>query len=384
LKQPLRLSVAALLAAGFLALALAQPALAAKQADYVIAISVDGLGTKWLQPLVDGGQLPNFKRFIAQSTFTYNARNDFNITVTLPNHTAMLTSRGVLGITGSAGGDGHDWIMNEDPKPGENLHANKGSYVAGVYDVAHDNGLRTALFSTKKKFSLYQVSYDATHGAEDKTGPDNGRNKLDTFVCEPKSPDLTARFVADMKAKPFNFTLVHFGEPDAAGHDTKNGGWGSPAYNEAIKMIDGCLGAILDLAEKDPVLKGRTVILLTADHGGHEFNHNIPTDPYNYTIPFGVWGAGVKSGTDLYALNLKTRQDPGELRPEYKAAVQPIRNSEVGNAALEFLGLPAIPGSTINTRQDLNVGAVAVAVPAAAGLSGLAVLALAARRRRAA
>ncbi len=234
--------------------------------------------------------------------------------------------------------------------------------MASVFDVAHDNGLRTALYASKTKFSLYQVSYNAANGAEDKTGPDNGPSKIDQFVYEAKSPALTAAFVAAMKAKPFNFTLFHIAETDTAGHDLK-GGWGSPPYNEAVKMADGCLGALMDLAGKDPTLRGRTVIILTADHGGKDFNHVIATYPYNYTIPFGVWGAGVKAGADLYALNPKTRADPGQDRPDYKAAVQPIRNGDVGNLALKLLGLGPIPGSTINVRQDLVTGDAA---PAAA------------------
>jgi hypothetical protein len=151
-------------------------------------------------------------------------------------------------------------------------------------------------------------------------------------------------------------------------------------YNEGIKVVDGCLGTILDLAEKDATLKGRTIIILTADHGGKDHDHKNNLDPYDYTIPFGVWGAGVKGGTDLYALNAKTRRDPGEARPDYKAAVQPIRNGEVGNLALKFLGLGPIPGSIINARQDLVVGTSAAAGVAA----GLGVVLVLAGRRRAA
>jgi predicted AlkP superfamily pyrophosphatase or phosphodiesterase len=346
-------------------LCLAPPAWAQKQADYVIAISVDGLGSKWLQPRVDGGEAPHFKRFIAAGAWTYNARADYDYTVTLPNHATMLTSRGVLGTTGAAGGDGHDWTENTDPKPGETLHSNKKSYVASVLDVAHDNGLRTGLFVTKAKFSLFETSYDAEHGAEDKTGPDNGRNKYDLYECSSGSVKLTDRFIETMKDKPFNFAFLHFTEGDTAGHALLGGGWGSPKYIEAVKTLDGCLGRILDLVEKDPKLKGRTLVILTADHGGHGRVHDVKDDPFNYTIPFGVVGAGVTPGTDLYALNPGTRKDPGAARPDYKAAGQPIRNGDVGNLALKLLGLGPIPGSRINVKQDLSVTAPA-AVPAAA------------------
>ena len=313
---------------------------------YVIHISVDGCGSSYVQSLIDAGKLPNFKRFQTEGAGTFNARTDYDITVTLPNHVTQATGRGILGD------NGHNWTSNTDPAKGQTIHSKKRSYIASVFDVVHDNGLRTAMYAGKTKFSLFDVSYNADNGAVDSTGEDNGRDKIDSYVYDKNFDSLTNNFVAAMQAKPFNYAFVHFADPDAAGHSK---GWGSTEYNNALIAIDGCLGRIFKLVESDNALKGKTIIVLTADHGGNGKNHAKADDPLDYTIPFFVWGPGVPAGKDLYALNSLARLDPGTGRPTYSAAVQPIRNGDAANLELKLLGLPSVPGSTINSKQDLSV-----------------------------
>jgi hypothetical protein len=98
------------------------------------------------------------------------------------------------------------------------------------------------------------------------------------------------------------------------------------------------------------------VIIVSTDHGGTGTDHADAANTLNYRIPFFVWGAGVAQGADLYTLNLMTRQDPGTGRPDYNAILPPIRNGDGGNFAMGLLGLPAIPGSTIDAGEDLRVG----------------------------
>jgi hypothetical protein len=106
----------------------------------------------------------------------------------------------------------------------------------------------------------------------------------------------------------------------------------------------------------DEKLKGKTAIIISADHGGTDYNHGFSTNPINYTIPFYAWGAGVKHTDDLYALNRDSRSDPETKRPDYSDREhQPIRNGDGGNLALKLLGLGPIPDSLINAKQDLKV-----------------------------
>lgn len=318
-------------------------------ADYVVAVSVDGLGSTCLQTLVDAGKLPHFKQLETESAGTTNARADFDITVTLPNHISMVTSRRIKEP------EGHNWISNTDPAKGVTIHSDKGSYVPSVFDVVHDHGLRTGVWATKSKFVLFKVSYDDLHGAPDTTGPDNGRNKVDCFVYA-KSSVLTDSVISMMTTQPCHFAFVHFCDADAAGHTH---GWGSEPFNAALITIDGYLGRIMDLIATNPVLKGRTDLIVTADHGGEGKDHSDATKPIDYTIPFYVWGAGVTPG-DLYALNTDTRNNPGTGRPDYSELNPPVRNGDVGNLALSLLGLPSIPGSAIDVKQDLRVACKAL------------------------
>ena len=314
--------------------------------QYVITISVDGLGSSYLQTLMNSNSVPNFQRLKTEGAGTQNARDDYDYTVTLPNHVTMVTGRGIVGTAG------HNWSSNSDPPVGATIQSGKGSYVASAFDVAHDNGLRTSMYAGKTKFSLFDTSYNATNGALDTTGADNGRDKLDVFMYNGNTGTLTSSFIAAMDSNPFQYSFLHFTDGDSAGHAS---GWGSVAYKTAIKNVDGYLGSIFNMIDNNATFQGKTAIVLTADHGGASYDHSNASDPLDYTIPFYVWGPGVLAGADLYSLNAGVRLDPNTGRPLYSAPVQPIRNGEVANLALDLLGLGPVPGSTLNFAQNLTV-----------------------------
>lgn len=325
----------------------------ASAAEYVIAISVDGMGSYYTSPLLTPGdnQLTNILRLINEGSSTLNARDDADYAITLPNHVTMITSRGVNGAAG------HNWSGNTDPLPGQTLATNKGSYVASGFDVAHDNGLRTGIWAGKTKFSLFQSSYSGVNGALDTTGADNGRDKIDyDYVANaPSAATLTANFISQMTADPFNFAFVHFQDPDAAGHST---GWTTDRtsnYAATLKAVDTQVGNIISMVENNPVLNGNTAIILTADHGGHNNTHGDTSNPLDYTIPFIVWGEGVTADSDLYDLNPTSRTSPGVNENPSYVGDQPIRDGDISNLALDLLGLGAIPGASINAAQNLSV-----------------------------
>lgn len=329
--------------------------------SHVIQISVDALGAKYLEKFLADtpNEFPAFSRMRRQGATTLNARTDYTHTVTLPNHTSMVTGRPVQTPADWPAAKGHYWTDNGNfpaPNVPASLHATNpdaqgadgvAAYTATTFEVVHNAGLSTALYSGKSKFRLYSVSFGDEFGADN----EHGRNKIDIAMIGKDVPD---EFIASLKEKAPNYAFFHFANPDKVGHAK---GYLGPEYRDAAKGVDAQLGQILDLLSTDPAWKDKSVVILSADHGGQPGtqSHGDASQPYNYTIPFFVWGAGVKAGADLYELNATTRTDPGESRPEYAPTGQPIRNGDGGNLALKLLGLPAIPGSHINSKQDLAV-----------------------------
>ncbi|MCB1091743.1 MAG: alkaline phosphatase family protein, partial [Verrucomicrobiae bacterium] len=264
------------------------------RAEKVIFISADGFRPDAVDVLGPTGA-PTFHRIRTEGAYTSNARTDITYTITLPNHSCMVTSRGVIGK------EGHNWISNTDPMLGQNLHRNHKGYVASFFDVAHDNGLRTALYASKSKFSLYDDSYSVKNGAADVTGEDNGKDKIDVFVENDDTSQLVDQLIATFKSDAADVTMLHLRDCDSAGHAE---GWnltpGTP-YLQAAAKVDSMLGKLLDAINASPQIKDHTWVILTADHGGltGTKGHGEHDERDNFTIPFYVWGPNVPAGTEL-------------------------------------------------------------------------------------
>ncbi|MDA0822671.1 MAG: alkaline phosphatase family protein [Proteobacteria bacterium] len=316
---------------------------------YVIHISVDGLRADVITTLGET-RLPNFFRLRNEGATTDNARTDVDYTVTLPNHTTQITGRPVVGP------DGHNYTQNDMPGSSASLHGVKGAYVSSVFDVVHDHGLSTAILAGKPKFILYEQSYDAASGAMDLIGNDDGRDKIDIFEINVDSIELVDDFLSAMTADPINYTFMHLRDPDTAGHQSQWDLTIDSDYPDSVIEVDHLIGKIIDTIQSNKSLRGQTVVIVTADHGGRigTTTHEPADSRENYMIPFYVWGGNTAAGVDLYTLNSGSRLDPGSAQPAYNRGLQPIRNGDAANLSLELLGLEANPGSTINARQDLK------------------------------
>ncbi len=300
------------------------------QIEHVIHISVDGLRPDAVTRFLD--TLPAFARLRRQGAYTDNARTAPTRGNTLPNHASQITGRVVDGE------EGHGWGTNRYPDTTLTLHNHKGEYVSSVFDVVHAAGRRAALFTSKSKFAVFENSY---------------RDVLDAYVYDPQTSRLTDHLIDSLRADAFDYAFLHLRDPDTAGHRFGWRLWGWHPYVRSVRNVDRQIGRILAAIESDPHLRGTTALIVTADHGGHNHSHGAD-DRRDYTIPFYVWGPGIRPG-DLYKLAEGVRVDPGTDQIQADAKGQPIRNGDAANLALSLLGLDAIDHSTLGAETPLPV-----------------------------
>ena len=294
----------------------------------VLTVSLDGLNPKALKVLGRAGT-PTLHRLIDEGASTLNARTQYEMTVTLPNHTGMVTGRRV---TAAKGGHGVTW--NDDRLSPGTVQEAAGHPVSSVFSVLKDNGLGSALFASKTKFSLWQRSWPTD---------------IDKVDITLGNGALVRHLIADL-ATPRAYRFLHLSAPDAAGHAH---GFMSARYLKTVKRTDRRLGKVVAAIDADPTLSKGLVLMVTADHGGKGLRHDIANRYANYRIPFIVRGAGVPAAKNLYALNPDYRS-PRRGRPTY-AGAQPVRNGDVANLVTSLFGLPAVEGSEHDAAQDLSV-----------------------------
>lgn len=289
----------------------------------VVVVSLDGMGSNVIDA-VGLDDLPNLARLVATGASTLNARTEVEQTVTLPNHTGMMTGRP---IDPAAGGHG----VTVNGVVSGTVQEFAGEPVESVFDVVHDAGRSSSLFATEDKFALFEQSWPES---------------IDVFSSEQDDDALVmAEAIEDLVEERRALTFIHLGAVDETGHAQ---GWLSSQQRAAALEVDQLVGDLLTAVEADRRLARRLVLVVTADHGGVGRGHLDRAEPRNFTVPFLVHGVGVGTGVDLYELNPQLA-DPGQDQPPYDAAAGPVRNGFVANLVTQLLGLDRVNGSLFAT-----------------------------------
>jgi predicted AlkP superfamily pyrophosphatase or phosphodiesterase len=320
------------------------------QVNYVVHVSLDGLGAKYLQFYVTNApaQFPWFNWLMTNGAYTFEARCDYDYSETVPNHITMFTARPVSQPAGATNTLHHGY-SNNFPSGSDTIHANGNPsvpYKASFFDVAHDFGRTTAFYASKTRLQICDRSYDVINGALDGEGTDNGKDKIDFASVVDLSGANVANLVNTLvlnlsSSTPTNYSFIHISEPDLTGHSS---GWGSANWSNSVRNVDLQLGRIITCLTTNALLTNDVALIVSADHGGIGNSHTDATRLTNYTIPFFLWSPSTPPNSDLYSL-FANRGNPGTNRVDWNAIPQPIRNADGGNLALNLLGLPPIPGS---------------------------------------
>ncbi len=255
-------------------------AVATLRAAHVFIISIDGGNPEIMQR----SPMPVLKKLAKEGAHTWQAQTIVP-SLTLPAHTSMLT-----GVRQ----DKHQVTWN-------NLSPTNGLVrVQTIFAAAHPAGFSTAMFVGKEKFrhlllpgTVDVFNYDRDASVEVAKSESGGATNMK------KEGNVSARVVAEeaadyiVKHKP-NLCFIHFADPDSIGHTF---GWGSPEQIKAFADTDAALGVIRKALRRARIEKD-SVIIISADHGGHGRGHSQGT-PEDMTIPWIAWGKGVNRRSEI-------------------------------------------------------------------------------------
>lgn len=232
-------------------------------ANHLVVIGVDGLSPDGIRQT----KTPHLDRLMVTGAHTLQARAVLPSSSS-PNWASMLMGAGPEqhGITSN------EWELDQHELapmthgPGGRfptiftlLHQQKPDYETGA--IYHWQGFG-------RLFHHAEVDY-VQHGA-----------------TEEETAALAAAYIVEKKP---NYLFVHLDHVDGAGHEY---GHGSAEYYASVRRADSLIGQIL-AALKDAQLANRSIVLITADHGGKGKGHGGETLA-EMEIPFILAGRGVK------------------------------------------------------------------------------------------
>lgn len=226
--------------------------------EHVVLISVDGFRPDALA----SADTPHIDELIARGAYSPQAQTIKN-SVTLPSHASMVSGmvpekHGIL------------WGLPYIGWPG----------MSGptLFNAVHDAGLSTGMVVGKEKLS-YLVLGDSVD---------------ELFCADSHDQEVKENAVEFVENGLPDVLFIHFPDVDRVGHAY---GWMSPNQLYAVTFVDGMIGEVV-AALDDKNYLDNTLIIITADHGGHGFNHGDDS-PEDRTIPWLAVGPGVPQGVIL-------------------------------------------------------------------------------------
>lgn len=269
-------------------------------ADLVVLVSIDGLRADAVTPSHHA-----LARLRTEGTWATNAMT-IRRSTTLPSHASMVT-----GVDMPV--HGMEWNTYR-PQMGP-------VRFPTIFRVARMAGLETTMIVGKNKL---RHLVDAG-GAE-------------TFTLAGRGCDgIVTRASHALRTHGPGILFLHFADPDSAGHRR---GWMSPTYLDAVTRADACTERVMRELAARPHGTERVLLIVTADHGGHQRSHGSALE-VDRRIPWYAWG--------------------GAAFPEARIA-RTVTTQDTAATVLAALGLPQTPGiegrPVFEALRHGNAGAV--------------------------
>ncbi|MBX2840511.1 MAG: alkaline phosphatase [Flammeovirgaceae bacterium] len=243
-----------------------------KETDYpvhILLIGVDGMSPDGIK----NAPTPVMDKLMQTGTFSLNAQ-DVMPSSSGPNWGSMLLGCGpdVHGI----------WNNSWNPlmiKDSVYCGGKKGETVPSIFKSIREKykEAELACFHQWYNIELYIENY------------------VPSIVAHTKDEIKTTEAATDYIGKyhPL-FTFVHLDHVDHAGHEF---GHGTEEYYNSVAKADSLIGQFVRTVENSP-MKGKTIILISSDHGGKGKGHGGDT-PEERTIPFIINGPGINAGMEI-------------------------------------------------------------------------------------
>ncbi len=167
--------------------------------------------------------------------------------------------------------------------------------VPTIFDIAQNEGIPTVAFVSKRKLEHLFSS------------------ETPLFVLNADSRHLIKEATEYMAEHRPRLVFLHLSDVDDAGHSS---GWMTVKQLQAVARVDEAIGLLWQSLEDLKILND-SVIVVTADHGGHGRIHGTD-DPRDMTIPWILWTPDIEIGREL---------------------IQPIRIYDTAATVLAALGL---------------------------------------------
>lgn len=238
------------------------------QVKHMVVVGVDGLSPDGILH----AEAPNLKRLREQGAWTFHARGVMP-TSSSPNWASMIMGAGPEqhGVTSN------DWQPDKfDIAP---IAIGSGGIFPTVFGVLRQQQ-PSAVMGVFHDWDGFGRLFErkAVNLIKDTDGPTNAVREAIVFWKDHKA----------------TFTFIHLDHVDHAGHEF---GHGMPEYYASVAVADKLIGETIEGLRAAGMWE-KTILLVTADHGGKGKGHGGATMA-EIEIPWIIIGPGVKAGHEI-------------------------------------------------------------------------------------